>query len=95
VTSDAPPKIGMSTADCRNLRFAARSPLSTSLQGNMVDLSEPNNLALACWNCNLKKGPNLSGVDPNTGQVVALFHPRQDEWDEDFSAVIGAHSPLA
>jgi 5-methylcytosine-specific restriction endonuclease McrA len=23
-----------------------------------------DNLAFACWSCNLKKGPNLSGIDP-------------------------------
>ena len=28
--------------------------------------------------CNLHKGPNLSGVDPDTGQVVRLFDPRDD-----------------
>jgi hypothetical protein len=26
-----------------------------------------DNLAFACWSCNLKKGPNLSGIDPATG----------------------------
>jgi 5-methylcytosine-specific restriction endonuclease McrA len=41
-------------------------------------LSRLDNLALACWNCNLKKGPNLSGIDPTTGLVVALFNPRKD-----------------
>jgi len=48
-----------------------------------------DNLALACWNCNLKKGPNLSGVDPQTGQMIALFHPRRNEWAEHFSALVG------
>jgi hypothetical protein len=43
-----------------------------------------DNLALACDQCNLHKGPNLSGLDPNTGQLVALFHPRRDHWDEHF-----------
>jgi 5-methylcytosine-specific restriction endonuclease McrA len=38
-----------------------------------------DNLAFACWNCNLKKGPNLSGTDPETGQVTGLFHPRKDD----------------
>ena len=50
--------------------------------------SRLENLALACWNCNLKKGPNLSGIDPETGRVVALFNPRQDEWEEHFSATL-------
>ena len=42
----------------------------------------------------MQKGPNLSGVDPQTGQVTALFHPRKDEWREHFSAVIGFRIPL-
>jgi HNH endonuclease len=53
-----------------------------------------DNLALAVWNCNLKKGPNLSGIDPVTGRVTELFHPRRDEWDEHFSPVIGFLIPL-
>jgi hypothetical protein len=56
-------------------------------------LSRPDNLALACWNCNLKKGPNLSGIDPTTGLVVALFNPRKDQWAEHFSTAIGALIP--
>jgi hypothetical protein len=43
-----------------------------------------DNLALACWQCNLKKGPNLTGIDPETGEITRLFHPRQDTWAEHF-----------
>ena len=42
------------------------------------------NLALSCMWCNLHKGPNLSGIDPETGVVVALYHPRRDRWAEHF-----------
>ena len=56
--------------------------------------SRLENLALACWNCNLKKGPNLSGIDPTTGRVAALFNPRTDDWDGHFSSVIRALKPL-
>jgi 5-methylcytosine-specific restriction endonuclease McrA len=42
------------------------------------------NLAYACQFCNLHKGPNLAGVDPHTGGVVELFHPRRDRWSEHF-----------
>ena len=45
---------------------------------------EPDNLALACHRCNLCKGPNLTGVDPLSGDVVSLFHPRRDRWDQHF-----------
>ena len=42
------------------------------------------NLALSCYFCNSYKGPNLSGVDPETGRVVRLFHPRKDSWKKHF-----------
>src|SRR5262245_54623534 len=44
------------------------------------------NLALACWYCNLKKGPNLSGIDPLTSQLTMLFNPREHSWTEHFGA---------
>lgn len=43
------------------------------------------NLALACARCNLKKGPNLTGLDPMTGLVTRLFNPRSDVWEQHFS----------
>jgi hypothetical protein len=42
------------------------------------------NLALACDRCNAFKGPNLSGIDPQTGTLVPLFHPRKDRWHDHF-----------
>jgi hypothetical protein len=42
------------------------------------------NLALACQRCNLHKGPNLTGIDPTTGETAALFHPRRDQWNDHF-----------
>ncbi|MCI0459594.1 MAG: HNH endonuclease [Gemmataceae bacterium] len=42
------------------------------------------NLALACLHCNLHKGPNIASVDPDTRQVVVLFHPRRDRWEDHF-----------
>ena len=45
---------------------------------------DPSNLALACHRCNLRKGPNLTGVDPFSNQVVRLFDPRRDGWSDHF-----------
>ena len=42
------------------------------------------NLALACHRCNLRKGPNLTAIDPVTREVVPLFHPRSNDWAEHF-----------
>jgi 5-methylcytosine-specific restriction endonuclease McrA len=46
---------------------------------------EPSNLALSCIHCNCHKGPNLTGIDPDSGAIVPLFHPRRDRWDEHFA----------
>jgi hypothetical protein len=43
-----------------------------------------NNLALACLPDNKHKGPNLAGIDPLTGKLVALFHPRRQRWHRHF-----------
>jgi hypothetical protein len=45
---------------------------------------DPSNLALACDRCNAHKGPNLSGIDPETGDIVPLYHPREHIWEEHF-----------
>jgi hypothetical protein len=45
---------------------------------------EPANLALACHRCNLRKGPNLTGIDALTSEMVPLFHPRRDQWNDHF-----------
>lgn len=47
--------------------------------------TEPENLAMACLTCNLYKGPNIAGLDPDTGLLSRLFHPRRDVWHEHFS----------
>jgi hypothetical protein len=44
-----------------------------------------SNLCLSCERCNLFKGPNLSGVDQESGQVCILFHPRNDSWPDHFA----------
>jgi len=45
---------------------------------------EVDNLALSCHLCNSKKGPNLSSLDPDSGLLMRLFHPRTDRWIEHF-----------
>lgn len=44
-----------------------------------------DNLALACAECNLHKGSNLSGIDPQSDQLTPLYHPRRDRWHEHFA----------
>ena len=46
--------------------------------------TESDNLAWACFYCNKHKGPNIAGLDPQTGLLTRLFHPRRDAWQEHF-----------
>ena len=45
---------------------------------------DDDNLALACSHCNRHKGPNLAGIDPETGAMERLFHPRRQVWNDHF-----------
>ena len=42
------------------------------------------NLALACIDCNLHKGTNLTGIDPETSEITPLFQPRRQSWEDHF-----------
>jgi hypothetical protein len=33
---------------------------------------------------NSSKGPSIAGVDPDSGAITPLFHPRQDAWTDHF-----------
>ena len=46
--------------------------------------SEADNLAVACGFCNHHKGPNIAGIDPESGRLVPLYHPRRDRWSDHF-----------
>lgn len=56
--------------------------------------TEPDNLALSCTLCNKHKGSDLASLDPQTGTVVPLFNPRQDEWPIHFEIEDGLIVPL-
>lgn len=42
------------------------------------------NLAWTCFLCNRAKGSDIASVDPQTSEIVRLFSPRTDRWDEHF-----------
>lgn len=46
--------------------------------------SELDNLAWACFECNVSKGENIASYDRTTGKLTPLFHPRTQNWDEHF-----------
>ena len=44
-----------------------------------------DNLCLACELCNQHKWTKTEGIDPETGQYITLFNPRQQRWPEHFT----------
>lgn len=46
---------------------------------------EPDNLCLACWDCNRLKRTHVAGVDPDTGQRAPLFDPNHQRWADHFA----------
>jgi 5-methylcytosine-specific restriction endonuclease McrA len=71
------------------LLHQADSPLAALHVEHVVPKShggtdDLENLALACIDCNLHKGPNLTGVDPLTQRVTELFNPRCHRWEDHF-----------
>ncbi len=61
-------------------------------QHNGQTISE--NLAYCCPFCNSRKGPNLTGIDPQTGGIARLFNPRTDAWKDHFRGADAVIVPL-
>jgi HNH endonuclease len=45
---------------------------------------DPDNLALAEERCNGYRYNFTTGIDPDTGQMLPLFNPRQQQWYDHF-----------
>jgi 5-methylcytosine-specific restriction endonuclease McrA len=65
-----------------NFRFEVEHIVPAVVGGE----TQGENLALSCRACNIYKAGLTQGTDPQTGEVVRLFHPRQDRWEDHFLA---------
>lgn len=72
------------------------APEATALVSHEVDhvvalkhggSTDADNLALSCALCNKHKGSDLASIDPDTGALTPLFHPRRQRWSEQFQIV--------
>lgn len=52
------------------------------------------NLALACFDCNRFKGSDIASRDALSGELVPLFNPRTQRWNEHFRLEGGQILPL-
>ena len=79
-----PERYGVQSYECEHI-----IPLS---EGGATILS---NLAFACGGCNRTKATRTSASDPESGDLVLLFNPREQVWNDhfawnyDFTLVIG------
>jgi 5-methylcytosine-specific restriction endonuclease McrA len=44
----------------------------------------PENLALDCVSCSLRKAARQTAINPQSGTEVSLYNPRRDSWHEHF-----------
>lgn len=63
-----------------NFEFEVEHVVPPSAGGTFTE----ENLALACHACNRLKSDRTAAADPETGQEVRLFHPREDRWQVHF-----------
>jgi HNH endonuclease len=63
-----------------NMAFEVDHIIPVSRSGT----EQPDNLALSCRVCNLRKSDHIDGIDPVSRQITPLFHPRQNTWVEHF-----------
>lgn len=61
-------------------RFSVEHIIPRSKGGDQVF----DNLALACQGCNNHKYAKIDGYDGVNGQLVPLYHPRQQVWSAHF-----------
>lgn len=86
-------------AQCEYCRFPQRFALAPHVIDHIIAYKHGgattlDNLALACPLCNQHKGSDIASLDPLTGQLTALFHPRRDVWREHFTLTGNRLTPL-
>ena len=55
------------------------------LPKSLAGTDDRDNLAASCYRCNEFKGAKTHARDPQTGQLVSLFHPRNQSWLDQFT----------
>lgn len=61
-------------------RFTIDHLIPRSLGGS----DKIDNLALACRRCNERRYNFVAGIDPETQEIVPIFNPRRQQWEDHF-----------
>jgi len=49
--------------------------------------SDPENLAWACFQCNIAKGTDVASYDAETRELAPLYNPRKQHWSDHFEMI--------
>jgi hypothetical protein len=47
-------------------------------------VTDEQNLALSCLDCNLNEGSDIASLSARTGELIRFFNPRADQWEQHF-----------
>ena len=78
------PMLGASIADYRKRKSVQAHQIDHIRSRKHGGTTTPENLAWACFFCNLNKGPETAAIDEQSGQAARLFNPRIDAWPDHF-----------
>lgn len=69
---------------CRMSKILQRAPFHVehTTPTSKGGTDDPENLAWSCGACNLCKSNRTHLMDPDTGQLMRIFNPRIDRWEE-------------
>lgn len=72
---------------CQTSELIVGAPMEIDhiIPESLGGLTEEENLWLACSLCNNHKGDRIAALDPETGEIIRLFNPRFQDWDEHFT----------
>ena len=82
--------LGQATRQCEYCR-SPQDLLSDDLEIDHIlpkpegGVTTEDNLCVACRKCNELKGVQTEAIDPETGKMAPLFHPRTQLWKDHFS----------
>lgn len=96
-SASGPATVASTAAFIKTRTRSSCSPSINIIARQHGGLTDADNLCLSCFRCNSHKGPNIASLDPETGELVRLFHPRRDDWSEHFEwngALLAGHTAI-
>jgi hypothetical protein len=88
------PVVAASIAYWRRRMLFSRTRRIILIAAKHGGVSTLENLALACFDCNRFKGSDIASRDAVSGELVPLFNPRTQRWNEHFRLEGGQILPL-